>query len=374
MGEGANEVNRDELRGADDREDFTSGAATNGEPAANADDTAYIRADIEQTRAEMSETIDAIQERLSPQHLTQQVKETVREATIGRAEEMARQAGDTINEARYGMMETIRHNPIPAAMVGIGLGWLFMNRRSAPRHTRYADYGRYRGAAGYYDGPYDYAGQPGYPVQPGYPGGPSYAYPAGQREHGGMMERGQRLAGDTAQRVQHAAGSAASRAQDAASSAASRVQDAAGSAASRVQDAASTIADRTQETVGGVVNEAQERAGWVAGQAQYQAQRLEDRFERTLYESPLAVGAIALALGAAAGFVLPQTRRENELMGETRDNLVERAQEVAQEAAEKVQRVASDVADDVKLSAEERAREHGLAGERTREQEMGGGL
>ncbi|MBW3636145.1 MAG: DUF3618 domain-containing protein, partial [Armatimonadetes bacterium] len=48
--------------------------------------TEEIRDEIEHTRAEMSQTIDELQEKLSPQHIKEQVKDSVREATIGRAE------------------------------------------------------------------------------------------------------------------------------------------------------------------------------------------------------------------------------------------------------------------------------------------------
>ena len=48
------------------------------------DETDAIRGDIEDTRANMSSTIDAIQEKLSPQRLTEQAKDAVRDATVGR--------------------------------------------------------------------------------------------------------------------------------------------------------------------------------------------------------------------------------------------------------------------------------------------------
>jgi hypothetical protein len=46
--------------------------------------TQEIREEIAQTRVEMSETIDAIQERLTPSHLVAQASETVRNATSER--------------------------------------------------------------------------------------------------------------------------------------------------------------------------------------------------------------------------------------------------------------------------------------------------
>src|SRR5690348_9375713 len=118
MGETTDEVRYNNLP-----DDSTFEQDTNIEET---DETAAIRSNIDQTRAEMSDTIEAIQERLSPQTLKEQMKDQVREqfeeaktvvrdATIGKAEEMVRNAGDTVNEARYTVMETIRQNPIPAA-------------------------------------------------------------------------------------------------------------------------------------------------------------------------------------------------------------------------------------------------------------------
>jgi hypothetical protein len=61
-------------------------------------DTLELRQGIERTRADMSATIDAIQEQLNPHHIAEQVREqvrhqfdeakaTVRDATIGKADE-----------------------------------------------------------------------------------------------------------------------------------------------------------------------------------------------------------------------------------------------------------------------------------------------
>jgi ElaB/YqjD/DUF883 family membrane-anchored ribosome-binding protein len=350
MGEAADEVRYN------DRPDPNS--YDQGAPVDETDDTAEIRSHIEQTRADMSETIEAIQERLNPQNIKEQAREqvreqyeeikaTVRDATIGKAEAMVRNAGDTVNEARHTMMDTIRENPIPAALVGIGLGWLIMNgrstssRRSSRRDSRY--YGdRYRGQ--YYGGQtyvsQDYGDQ--YRGQY-YENRPSYAtagYTTGARvyDEPGMLERGQQ----------------------ATSGAMQRAQEKASDVASRVQESVGDLADRGQETVGNIMSQAQDTASNIANQAQYQAQRVEDRFQQTLHENPLAVGAIALAVGAAVGLALPQTERENQLMGEARDNLLEQAQSMAQDTVEKVQQVASEVTDQAKTTAREEANKQGL--------------
>src|SRR5829696_5380745 len=107
------------------------------------EDTEQIRAEIEDTRAEMSQTINEIQERLSPEHLMGQVKETVREATIGKVErvmetigevtEPAREAmsraGTTIKDAGTSVGNRMWKNPIPIALIGLGVGMLWMRSR-----------------------------------------------------------------------------------------------------------------------------------------------------------------------------------------------------------------------------------------------------
>lgn len=316
-------------------------------------DPAEIRAEIEETRAEMTGTIDAIQERLSPSYLKEQVKEQVREqfqeaksavrdATLGKVEDMARTANETFTEARYGLMETIRQNPLPAAIAGIGLGWLWINRQSGSprRYSRSADMGYYR------------EGQTYYPNQRGYVGGASYS---------GTAERNQVGVGQTLHRAQDAAGHTLNRAQEAVGDFADRAQETVGDFADRAQDTVSDLAGRAQETVGSAVDQTRETAGYLADQAQEQAQRLEDRFQRLLHENPLAVGAVALAVGTAVGFALPQTERENQLMGEARDNLVERTAEVAQETFEKARQVAGDVVEQAQTTAQQSAEKQGLA-------------
>lgn len=88
-----------------------------------------IRRDIEQTRARMGETIETLGDRLNPSRLRQQVKDNVREATIGRMKTMADNARNRMTQGGRGLVETVKENPIPAAMIVGGLGWLLFGSR-----------------------------------------------------------------------------------------------------------------------------------------------------------------------------------------------------------------------------------------------------
>src|SRR5262249_34797245 len=107
-------------------------------------ETGAIRADIEHTRSHMSTTIDAIQDKLNPQNLVDQAKGAVREATIGRVENMVSDVRNTAQDAGNGFLETIKENPVPAALAAIGIGWLFMkSRNNAQNRYRYDSYNYY---------------------------------------------------------------------------------------------------------------------------------------------------------------------------------------------------------------------------------------
>src|SRR5215204_1639573 len=113
-----------------------------------------LRSEIEDTRAEMSQTINEIQERLSPEHLMGQVKETVRDATIGKvgrvmesigetivdvtepAREVAGRAGVAIKETGRSVGESMWRNPIPVALIGLGVGMLAIRNFGGDGYSR----------------------------------------------------------------------------------------------------------------------------------------------------------------------------------------------------------------------------------------------
>lgn len=88
--------------------------------------------EIDETREDLSETIEAIGDKLDPGNIAREASQTVRSATVGKVEQMTYGAQETWRDVRTGdtgsIVDTITSNPIPAGMVALGLGMLFMNR------------------------------------------------------------------------------------------------------------------------------------------------------------------------------------------------------------------------------------------------------
>ncbi len=86
------------------------------------------------------------------------------------------------------------------------------------------------------------------------------------------------------------------------------------------------------------------RMGEATREAGYEVRRCvrrtSNQLERMVRQNPLAVGAIAAAVGATVGLIVPETRREHELMGDARDELLEKAKETAVEAKERIEQAA----------------------------------
>ena len=292
--------------------------------------TEAIVSDIEQTREEMSGTIEAIGAKLDPQVLLEQAKDTagnvvdqatetvrdaassavdtarqtVRDATVGRVENMVQSATETAQQTTGGLIETIRQNPLPAAMAGLGLFmlWQAANKSGGTSSYRGADT-RNRYVSGGYDA---------------YGGG---NYDASGRGGG----------------IQATAGNAIGRAQETAGNALGTVQQTAGNVIGTAQETAGTVVGTAQETAGNVIGTAQQTAGNVIGTVQETAARAPGQIQRVLEENPLGAGLVAVAVGATAALVLPTTRKEQELYGGPRDAAIGKAQEQLEGAMDRAQ-------------------------------------
>lgn len=244
-----------------------------------------LRAEIAETRGEMSETIEAIQERLTPRNIATQAGESVRNAATEKVKQMANTAGDAMDRVLgSSFMDTVRANPVPAALIGVGAAWLLAKRRTEDGSN---DYGR-----GGYRSPESLRGS----------GADSDDYSGGYRSADREISYGGPNYGTVGTRGTFEA------APD-------------GNLASRAQD------------IAGDVRDAARRTGY----------RAQLQFDDVLQNNPLALGAAAAIIGAVVGMSVPQTDTENQLMGDARDTVVDRARGLASEAADRVSEAAGNV-------------------------------
>ena len=115
----------DEVRRASQDEDVggEQAPAASGElkgQTRSDDEVAAAEAEVEQSRAELTETVEALKEKLEPQNLEEQAK--------ARAMEVARARGQQI-------LEAVRRNPKPVAVAG-GVLFLLLVRRLRRGGTR----------------------------------------------------------------------------------------------------------------------------------------------------------------------------------------------------------------------------------------------
>lgn len=267
-----------------------------------------IRANIERTRAEMDDTFDALDQKLTPsQLLTEAWRYTKGGSSAGATK----------------VWELAREHPLPATMIGVGIGWLLVERVRGTGTTDFTGSGGRR---------YGYTGQ-------GASGYGRYAEDF-DYDRSGYDED---LSGPLSA-VKDAAGNAVDTVKDAASSAREKV----GELTDTVKGKASDLSDKASE----LTDQAKEKAAQLTGKAKQQTRRAKSGFLQMLEENPLAVGAAILTVGAIVGFSIPSTDKEDELLGEKRDQFLDTVKETGQEVLEKGKHIAEHALDTVKHEAE----------------------
>jgi ElaB/YqjD/DUF883 family membrane-anchored ribosome-binding protein len=86
-----------------------------------------ILAEIDRTRGEMDRTLSAIEQRLTPGQLMDQSLDYLRNSGA--------------NEFVHNLGGAAKNNPLPVALVGIGLAWLMALGRQPAQHQGYGAYG-----------------------------------------------------------------------------------------------------------------------------------------------------------------------------------------------------------------------------------------
>lgn len=293
-----------------------------------------IRSEIERTRADMDETFDALERKMTPGQI------------LGEAWHLTR-GGTSAGASK--LWQVAREHPLPSAVIGLGLGWLLVESSRGEERPSYGtsynpNYNRARGGAGRSN----WAGSGRsslYESSAGYGAYPE-SYNANYQESYDASEGGS--VSSAAGSVKHAASSAGHKVADVASSAGHKVADAASSAGHKMSD----MADSVREHASDLTHGARDKATALGYSTRYQARRAQTGFWQMMEENPLAVGIATLTLGVLAGLSLPATRKENELMGETRDKVVDRIEEAGREALEKGKHVAETAVETIKDEAD----------------------
>lgn len=276
-----------------------------------------IERELEQSRLQISRTIDALQHKITPGQLASDAYGYMR----GSGTEFARNLGTAA-----------KNNPVPIALMSIGLAWLMMGGG---------------GTASYLQG------------------GPSRRGAGEAGEGEGSLEYAADTAGEYARSAGDYATSAGRATADAAGRAGRQVSDMASGASERVRRMADDVRDLASEWSEGAseyAGEARSRMQRAGGTLQDQAMQMRDSASSLLREQPLVVGALGLAVGALLGAMIPLSQRENEMMGETRDQLVDQAKDMGQQALDQAAESAKNVASTAAGAAREEADRRGPAG------------
>jgi hypothetical protein len=371
------------------------GAADPAVPGSDSENPAEIRAEIERTRADMGHTIDEIKERLDPERLKEQAKQSVRDATVGRARAAIDSAQDTLGRAAGRAQDTfeqvagqaqetagtvadrMREQRVPAALVGAGVALLLMRRAGRRRRTMY-------GA-----GPAGLRGRK--PSRGGFEYGGAEARGAGDRAAGrsrlpehsvatyrlgadrsvtGLLRehplaaslvaaagvgylvmnraarrpyepepawpdaRARTIVADDRGRVGRLVGDARETLRGAALKARDTAGDLAGQAGESLRRAGRQVRATATDLTGNV------QEGWHTARA-----RTTNGLDRQIDAHPLALAAAAFAAGAVIGLAAPRTAVEDEYLGEACDSLVDTASDAAHQAGARVREAAQHMTD-----------------------------
>ena len=221
-----------------------------------------LEREIDAKRASISNLVDSLESRFTPGQLFDQALSY----TKGNGGEFFQNLGTTL-----------KNNPVPTVLTGVGLAWLAMNQNK--------------------------------PFQPG------------------STSSGSALGGKVSQVVDQVS-QAFSGAGDRLHGAADTARDHGQSLRSKAGD----LSDRATDSLDATASQLTDKAHDVGQRVQEQASEVKGQFEQLLKEQPLVLAAIGIALGAALGAALPSTRKEDEWMGQTRDDLADTLKSKGQEA------------------------------------------
>lgn len=281
-----------------------------------------IRERIDETRARMGHTIEKIGDRVNPGRVKNDLKARATEEMHEARDNVKRKARAAMRNVEHGVestgrgiWDTIKDNPIPAGMIGMGIAWLAAaSRRDGDGHDYEYGYGSRYESGGY-----------------GFAGGETY------REFDSERRNREQFTGDrSAERISDldfSRGDTTASWGPESGDGDQGIREKASDALHGVTDRASEIAHETRDRIGGISHDARSRG-----------RGIERRMQSTMRENPIAAGALALAAGMAAGLLIPETDRERRTLGHARERLMDRAQEFGHTASSKIHESAREAA------------------------------
>ena len=336
MGEGTKDLGRELER---------AGASEGSTP-----ETAGIRAEIEQKRADISGTLDEIQERLTPRNLVSKATDSVRGATAGRLRQVkgaASNAATTTRRAATKTAEQARQHPwsAAAAVAGVGAAAWWLARRPADIEEDW-ELDDYSEESLYFDEDVMFAKGNGsmrslrYGALPVVLTGLAVGWWMWRRRSASTpdLEHDTSWNGDA---YGSAGADAASyrtfegdrRWRDEGSEPAGKMRGALSSAASRARRAAATAGERTRDAAGQAQRQIANRSRDVASQ-----------LEQWVDRNPLAAGATALLIGLAIGLTVPESDRERRMMSGARRRVIDSARQAGRDAVGRAKQTLTEAA------------------------------
>ncbi|WP_137157201.1 DUF3618 domain-containing protein [Rhizobium sp. FKL33] len=311
-------------------------------------DPADIERDIDGDRRRIEEKLDAIQERLSPGQMIDEVLGYMK--TSGSAEFVSN------------LGRSVKSNPMPVALMGVSLAWMMANQ-AMPASSE-------RDGARAHDDSIDEAFYPLAPIT----GSVRRVGPAFE-ENGSSYSHFTDDAGQRFRALTDATGRRAGHFVDETGKTYRGFADTAGQQISDIRDEAGRLLDEASGWTAGAWRETRQRVSDLGSSIrngsnatyhglQDQTARMSDMLTRQFRDQPLVGGALAFAIGAAIGAALPHTKIEGETVGnvgdKARDTLARKTSDVLDEgervAADTYQKVA-EVASNVQGAARESVRE-----------------
>jgi ElaB/YqjD/DUF883 family membrane-anchored ribosome-binding protein/uncharacterized protein YjbJ (UPF0337 family) len=306
--------------------------------------SAELQRDVERQRERIESRLDAIQARLSPGQLVDEALAFTREGPG------AEFAGN--------LRRSVVHNPLPIALMSVGLAWLMAKPGyESRRHDGYDEY------EAEFD---DFERHPIGTVQGRSLQRVGLVSDTSGIHHSEFVDDAGRKY--RARSDQH--GNRAGHFTDEAGKSFRGFMDDTGNHLTEFRDEAGNLmgeatgwANHTWHQAGRGMQGARDRltagAGDLRGRAmhaggtmQHEAGRLAGSIDGFIHRQPLVSGAIAFAIGAAIASALPHTREEDELMGETSDAVKDEARREAGHLYDRGKDEAEHLYDEASQSAE----------------------